>query len=171
MSESTAGRKGARWPTLNAPLPIVEASRALEHGGTNGLAIYEALHVLRFLAPPQAKSKFFASMAQISHRCGISERRLRAPLRQLEAAGLVKIDRPRGAARVAHQAFQYSLIPVFTADNKIRARPDKSSAPDGTNRPVRTGHELGSNLSDNSESPQRGTLNQSPPRLRLCPSL
>jgi|GEM_PF-4629356 len=157
-TQAKAGHKARRspWPTIWVALPIVEASKALEYAGTNGLAIYAALHVLRFRVPVEAKSAFHASAAQIASHSGISERRLREPLRALESGGLVKIDRPRGAARMAHQACKYSLVPFFSDSNKVRYGADNSSAKDWTNRPSANGQELGHNLSDSSIAPPTG---------------
>lgn len=135
------------WPTVWVAMPVVESERSLD-AGTNGLAVYFALHLIRFRRPSEAKAKFYASAAEISHLCGISARRLRAPLRQLEASGLVKIYRPQGAARLAHEACQYTLIPIFSGDNKVRFGMVKSSAPEG--------RELGANLSDSSIAPLTG---------------
>lgn len=135
------------WPTKFCPLPMHESNLALEHASTTGLAIYAALHKLRFLAPEANRAAFYCSEAQIARYSGMSPRRIREPLRALEAAGLVRIARPVGLDRVRHQAAKISLLPVFVDGNKIRdkesvgtpARQDETSAPDGTKRPVRTG--------------------------------
>src|SRR5579859_4708584 len=87
-------RKGEGvWITLWAPLPIEESARALKAAGTIGFAIYAAICKQRFLTAPKYRSAFFCSEQNIAFHCGVSARRIRQPLRDLEAAGVVKITR------------------------------------------------------------------------------
>ena len=157
-----AGPRQSAWPTIWVPLPIVESDRALEAAGCNGLAIYAALHRLRFLAPKEASDGFFASAAQIARFSGISERRLRAPLRALETAGIVTIYRPTGAARLAHQACRYKLLPIFSAANKVQSGEDKATRPKRPVRPTGDGHELGTKMANSIESPLKGDVDTTP---------
>ncbi len=150
------------WPTLFAPFPMEESDRALEAAGTNGVAIYAALHKLRFLAPREHRSAFFCSEAQIARHSGLSPRRLRDPLRALEGAGLVRINRPFGAARMSHEASKITLLPIFVTGNKVGARPDKTSGPDRTFCPVASGQEPTPKMSVIRESPLRGDDSYAP---------
>jgi DNA-binding transcriptional ArsR family regulator len=150
---------------MYAVQPVIEAARAKECAGTNGFAILSALHLCRFFAPPEFKSKFYASAAQIAHHSGLSERALREPLRKLEEAGLVKIERPKGAARLRHDAFQYTIMPVFTGDNKIGEKPTKSAAPKRKDVPLRDGNKMGGQIADKVKSPLKGDITvESPPQ-------
>ena len=152
------------WPTLYALLPDTEAGRAVEYGGSQGLAIFAALHRLRFHTPPEFKSKFFASMEQIAAFSGISSKRLRPYIRKLETGGLVQIERPRGAARLRHEACQYTLVPIFTAENKIGEKKSKASAPDSTKASAPDRTQSIAKMSDKVKSPLKGDITvESPP--------
>ena len=120
---------------------MAESDLALEHAGTTGLAIYAALHKLRFLAPTDHRAAFFCSEAQVARFCGMSPRRIREPLRALEAAGLVRIAKPVGIDRIMHQAAKISLLPIFIRGNTVGGS-DKTSGPDRTKRPLATGQKL-----------------------------
>jgi DNA-binding IscR family transcriptional regulator len=150
------------WPTLFAPLPMEESDRALEAAGTNGVAIYAALHKLRFLAPREHRSSFYCSEAQIARHSGLSPRRLRDPLRALEGAGLVRINRPVGAARLSHEASKITLLPIVVTGNKVGDRRDKSSGSTKTSCPASSGPELTTKMSVIRESPLRGDDSSAP---------
>jgi hypothetical protein len=151
-------RKGQGvWITLWAPLPIEESARALKAAGTIGFAIYAAICKQRFMTKPEFRSAFFCSENNISYHCGVSPRRIRQPLRELEDAGLVRISRPQGIEKVMHQASKITLLPVLTSGNKQTARPDDVSGSGKTDGPVESGHKVGSDMSVNAESPYRGT--------------
>jgi hypothetical protein len=150
------------WPTLFAPFPMEESDRALEAAGTNGVAIYAALHKLRFLAPREHRSAFFCSEAQIARYSGLSPRRLRDPLRALEGAGIVRIVRPVGAARLCHEASKITLLPIVVTGNKVGDRRDKSSGPARTSGPVANGPEPTPKMSVIRESPLKGDDSSAP---------
>lgn len=65
---------------------------------------------------------FYASEENIAHRCGLSTRSLREPLRKLVAAKIVGVVKPTGTARLRHDACRYYLIPL--------PRPEGSSGPE-----------------------------------------
>jgi hypothetical protein len=150
------------WPTLFAPFPMEESDRALEAAGTNGVAIYAALHKLRFLAPREHRSAFFCSEAQIARHSGLSPRRLRDPLRALEGAGLVRINRPVGAARLSHEASKITLLPIVVTGNKAGDRRDKTSGSTKTSGPAKSGPEPALKMSDIRESPPKGDDSSAP---------
>jgi DNA-binding IscR family transcriptional regulator len=115
-----------------------------------GFAVYAALHLLRFKAPREHRAAFFCSGQNISKHSGISVRRVWDPLRRLETASLVTIERPAGKNRLAHGASKISLLPVFTKGNKVG---DAASLPAATDSHSRNCHEVGTELAHIEESP------------------
>jgi DNA-binding IscR family transcriptional regulator len=123
--------------------------------GSGGAAVYAALVAIRLTVPASERGCFYASQPQIGQRAGITGNPVRKYLSELERLGLVKIHRPKGGARIAHDACQYTLIPLVVTGNKTGAHAATKSSRGTPNSPSET---------SNNEAPD--TLNVSPRNMK-----
>jgi DNA-binding IscR family transcriptional regulator len=95
-----------------------EFERAGEKGAA-AVAVYCALALLRARSPAEHRQKFYADYGAIAKLSALSRRSLPRIIEKLEAAGVIRVHRPAGVARLRHEASQYTLLPVVVAGNLI----------------------------------------------------
>jgi len=88
--------------------------RALEHGGSKLLLVYNALCRLESDAPVESKGNFFASANQIARHSGLSSRTIQKVLsKQLVSSGLATFVSGRGSGdKGSHVANRYTLLQI-----------------------------------------------------------